>query len=50
MIADHPEKAEELRQAYREWAATLEYPRWPEDMERVPWDPEKAGVRGVGNE
>ncbi len=50
VIADHPEKADELRQAYREWAATLEYPRWPEDMERVPWDPEKAGVRGVGNE
>jgi len=47
LIAQQPEKARELEAAYRKWAATLEYPRWPEDMDRVPWDAEKAGQRGV---
>jgi len=39
-------KAAELEQAYRKWASALEYPRWPEALDRVPWDGKKVGARG----
>jgi len=47
LLEQHPDKARDLETAYTEWAATLEYPRWPEAMDRVPWDEKKAGQRGI---
>jgi len=42
-----PDLVRELEALYSQWAEEMEYPRWPEDQGRVPWDEAKAGKKGT---